>query len=82
MIEHVRRRALISGSITNVYVATCDKEIAGLVKEHGGDVIMTDNSHLTGTSRTAEAISKLIVHMCSFYKVMNHYYFRDTLIVW
>ena len=24
---------------------------------------MTDN-HLTGTSRTAEAISKLIVHMC------------------
>ena len=59
MIEHVRRRALLSQAIDKIYVATCDKEIVDVVKGHGGDVIMTDNSHPNGTSRVAEAISKI-----------------------
>ena len=59
MIEHVRRRALMSQAIGKIYVATCDREIFDVVKGHGGDVIMTDNSHSNGTSRVAEAISKI-----------------------
>jgi 3-deoxy-manno-octulosonate cytidylyltransferase (CMP-KDO synthetase) len=59
MIEHVRRRALMSHAISKIYVATNDKEIVDVVKGHGGDVIMTDNSHPNGTSRVAEAISQI-----------------------
>lgn len=56
MIEHVRRRALLSESISNVFVATCDQEIAKVIKAYGGKVIMTNNTHTNGTSRVAEAI--------------------------
>ena len=59
MIEHVRRRALLSQAIDKIYVATCDKEIVDVVKGYGGDVIMTDSSHPNGTSRVAEAISEI-----------------------
>ena len=59
MIEHVRRRALMSQAVGKLYVATSDKEIVDVVKGHGGDVIMTDNSHPNGTSRVAEAISQI-----------------------
>ena len=59
MIEHVRRRALISQEISKIYVATCDKEIADVVMGFGGDVIMTENTHSNGTSRVAEAISQI-----------------------
>ena len=57
MIEHVRRRALMSEAIGKIYVATNDNEIADLVKSYGGDVIMTKNRHTNGTSRVAEAIT-------------------------
>lgn len=56
MIEHVRRRAHLSTSINDIYVATCDREIAETVRGYGGKVIMTSNSHKNGTSRVAEAI--------------------------
>ena len=59
MIEHVRRRALLSKSISDVYVATCDNEIADVIKSFGGKVIMTSNSHTNGTSRVAEAIADI-----------------------
>ena len=59
MIEHVRRRALLSGTISEVYVATCDEEIAKVVCSFGGRVIMTANTHTNGTSRVAEAIKKI-----------------------
>ena len=55
MIEHVRKRALLSSKIDDVYVATCDTEIKRVVEASGGKVIKTSNSHLTGTSRVAEA---------------------------
>lgn len=55
MIEHVRRRALMSRSIDEVYVATCDTEIAEKIQAYGGQVIMTANTHTNGTSRVAEA---------------------------
>lgn len=59
MIEHVRRRAIMSELVDDVIVATCDEEIADVVKEFGGQVIMTSNTHLNGTSRVSEAVEKI-----------------------
>lgn len=59
MIEHVRRRALMCQSLTDVYVATCDDEIADAVGAFGGKVIMTSDRHINGTSRVAEAVADI-----------------------
>ncbi len=56
MIEHVRRRALLSKELDDVIVATCDIEIADVIKSYGGKVIMTSDTHKNGTSRVAEAM--------------------------
>lgn len=57
MIEHVRRRALLSELVEEVYVATCDDEIADLVSGFDGKVIPTASTHINGTSRVAEAVA-------------------------
>ena len=59
MIEHVRRRALLSRSISKVIVATCDDQIADVISGYGGEVIRTSNKHLNGTSRVAEAVKSI-----------------------
>ena len=59
MIEHVRRRALLSQVISDVIVATCDEDISSVIKGFGGKVIMTAKTHTNGTSRVAEAIREL-----------------------
>jgi len=59
MIEHVRRRALLSPEISDVIVATCDHLIANTIRGFGGKVIMTSNTHTNGTSRVAEAVEKI-----------------------
>jgi len=59
MIEHVRRRALLSDAVADVYVATCDREIADVVYGFGGKVIMTASTHVTGTDRVAEAVKSV-----------------------
>jgi 3-deoxy-manno-octulosonate cytidylyltransferase (CMP-KDO synthetase) len=59
MIEHVRRRALMSKSLADVIVATCDESIASVIRGFGGKVIMTANSHKNGTTRVAEAIQNI-----------------------
>lgn len=59
MVEHVRRRALLSDLVDEVYVATCDEEVASLVRKNGGNVVMTSTAHKNGTSRVAEAISSI-----------------------
>ena len=59
MIEHIRRRALLSDSVSDVYVATCDDEIAEAVSGYGGKVIITANTHTNGTSRVAEAVEDI-----------------------
>jgi 3-deoxy-manno-octulosonate cytidylyltransferase (CMP-KDO synthetase) len=55
MIEHVRRRALMAESLAEVIVATCDDEIASVIRSFGGRVIITSNMHKNGTTRVAEA---------------------------
>jgi 3-deoxy-manno-octulosonate cytidylyltransferase (CMP-KDO synthetase) len=59
MVEHVRRRALLSKKISEVYVATCDQKIADAVIAHGGKVILTNDYHRNGTSRVAEAVQEI-----------------------
>lgn len=59
MIEHVRRRALLASGLDDVYVATCDAEIADAVLGSGGKVVMTGDHHRNGTSRVAEAVVDL-----------------------
>lgn len=59
MIEHVRRRALLSKAVSEVYVATCDEEIALVIRGFGGKVIMTAKNHANGTTRVAEAVKNI-----------------------
>ncbi|MBM3251558.1 MAG: 3-deoxy-manno-octulosonate cytidylyltransferase [Candidatus Omnitrophica bacterium] len=59
MIEHVRRRACLSKTIDEVYVATCDEEIYKIVKQLGGKAIMTSDSHQRCTDRVEEAAQKI-----------------------
>ena len=59
MIEHVRRRALLVQGINDVFVATCDDEIANVVEGYGGKVLMTGNHHNNGTTRVAEAVKDI-----------------------
>jgi 3-deoxy-manno-octulosonate cytidylyltransferase (CMP-KDO synthetase) len=59
MIEHVRRRALLCEDFSDVFVATCDREIADVIEAFGGKVIMTSDQHLNGTSRVAEAVREI-----------------------
>ena len=59
MIEHVRRRVLLSKSINKVHVATGDIEIKNIVENYGGDTIFTKKNHINGTSRISEAVDKI-----------------------
>ena len=59
MIEHVRRRAKMSKSLSDVIVATCDESIATVIQNFGGKVIMTSNTHKNGTTRVAEAVQNI-----------------------
>lgn len=59
MIEHVRRRALLSSRIVDVVVATCDQDIAAVINGYGGRVVMTGDHHRNGTTRIAEAVADI-----------------------
>ncbi|MBN2893323.1 MAG: 3-deoxy-manno-octulosonate cytidylyltransferase [Bacteroidales bacterium] len=56
MIGHVYHRAKMSLDFIEVFVATCDKEIADYVRSIGGEVIMTSRDHMRSTDRVAEAV--------------------------
>ena len=58
LIMHVYENALKS-QVGEVFVATCDDEIASEVKKNGGKFVMTDKMHTTGTDRVCEASKKL-----------------------
>ena len=68
LIMHVYEKA-IQSQIGEVYVATCDEEIALEVKKNGGKFIMTDINHSTGTDRVFEASQKLDLKDTDF--IMN-----------
>ncbi len=54
MIQHVYERAKESTLVGEVIVATEDDRIADVVREFGGNVMMTSPDHRTGTERVAE----------------------------
>ena len=56
MIEHVRRRASLCKSFSEVVVATCDHEIYESIQSYGGKAIMTSNQHAMASDRVAEAV--------------------------
>jgi len=59
MILHVVAIAEQALGSENVYVATDDERIAGIVEGAGGKVIMTSSHALTGTDRLWEAAQKV-----------------------
>ena len=59
MIEHVYRRCILSGTLSDVYVATCDNEIMEAVEAFGGKAVMTKDTHERASDRVAEAMLKV-----------------------
>tara|TARA_Y100000294_G_C8545641_1_gene333014 strand:+ start:143 stop:913 length:771 start_codon:yes stop_codon:yes gene_type:complete len=59
MIEHVRRRVLLSQLVDEVFVATCDQEIMETVQHFGGKVVMTSKKHVRCTDRVEEAAKNI-----------------------
>ena len=58
IISHVVQRAQ-KANIGEVYVAAEDQEIVDDVEQNGGQAILTNNTHNTGTDRIFEAIERL-----------------------
>lgn len=58
MIQRVYQQA-IQAKLNAVWVATDDERIQKEVESFGGKVVMTSQNHTTGTSRAAEASSKI-----------------------
>lgn len=63
MIEHVYKRSIMSNSVDDVYVATCDIEIKNAVEAFGGNVVMTKDTHERASDRVTEAMIKLEAKM-------------------
>jgi len=57
MIQRVYEQAV--KVIDHAYVATDDERIAEVVREFGGNVVMTSANHTTGTNRCLEAYQKV-----------------------
>lgn len=59
MIGHVYFRSKMSDLLDDVYIATCDQEIADYAGSIGAKFIMTKNTHERASDRTAEAMLKI-----------------------
>jgi 3-deoxy-manno-octulosonate cytidylyltransferase (CMP-KDO synthetase) len=59
LIEHTRRRAVLSGLFDRVFVATCDQVILDEVEKYGGSGFMTSASHQRCTDRIEEVARKI-----------------------
>lgn len=56
MIGHVYKRTQMCQDFIDVYVATCDEEIANYIRSIGGKVVLTSKNHLRSTDRVSEAL--------------------------
>lgn len=59
MIAHCFLRAKLSKRAKEVFVATCDEEIAEEIRKLNGQAIMTSTKHERASDRTAEALCQL-----------------------
>lgn len=58
MIVHVWRRAMESG-LGRVVVAAAEQEIAAAIKAAGGEAVLTDPAHPSGSDRVHEAVQRI-----------------------
>ena len=58
MIEHVRRRAILSGIFKEVFIVTNSNLIKKKIKNYKAKIISTSNKHFNGTSRVSEISKK------------------------
>ncbi|MGO9013558.1 MAG: 3-deoxy-manno-octulosonate cytidylyltransferase [Dissulfurispiraceae bacterium] len=59
MVGHVYYRSKMCEALGEVYVATCDDEIAEYVRSIGGRAVMTADTHERASDRAAEAMLKV-----------------------
>lgn len=59
MIMHVVERATAASLVSRVIVATDDERILAVVKQHGGEALMTSATAQSGTDRIAEVAAQL-----------------------
>ena len=59
IIEHVRRRAILSKSFQKIYIITPDLKIKRIIESYGGSVILSKKKHNSGTSRVSEIIKNI-----------------------
>jgi 3-deoxy-manno-octulosonate cytidylyltransferase (CMP-KDO synthetase) len=70
MIQRVYEQAC--KVLPTVYVATDDERITHVVKAFGGNVVMTAETHPSGTDRCYEALSKVVeMENVTFHAVVN-----------
>lgn len=56
MVEHVYWRALLTPSLDDAWVCTCDQEIFDHMSGVGGKAVMTSDAHQRASDRMAEAV--------------------------
>ncbi len=59
MIQHVWDRCREAKGLDRILVATDDLRISDVVRAFGGEAVMTDPTHASGSDRVAEAIAKI-----------------------
>jgi 3-deoxy-manno-octulosonate cytidylyltransferase (CMP-KDO synthetase) len=59
MVEHVYRRAAEARGVSRVIVATDDDRVSATVRAFGGEAVMTNAAHRSGTDRLAEVAAGL-----------------------
>ncbi|MDA0882794.1 MAG: NTP transferase domain-containing protein, partial [Bacteroidetes bacterium] len=59
MIQRVYEQAQEASELSGLVVATDDERIAQAVRDFGGEVVMTQSTHQSGTDRCQEAVVKL-----------------------
>lgn len=59
MIQRVYEQSFRSNCLAKIVVATDDDRIASAVKKFGGEFIMTNSAHVSGTDRCAEVAEKM-----------------------
>ncbi|MGK5091526.1 3-deoxy-manno-octulosonate cytidylyltransferase [Deltaproteobacteria bacterium TL4] len=79
LIEHVRRRVLLSNALDDVVVATCDQEIFDTVTAYGGHAVMTATTHERCTDRVEEASAKIDLDIAVIVQGDEPLFFPDVL---
>ncbi|MFQ6757698.1 MAG: 3-deoxy-manno-octulosonate cytidylyltransferase [Deltaproteobacteria bacterium] len=59
MIGHVYYRCKMCALLTDVYVATCDREVFDYIESIGGKAVMTADTHERASDRCAEGMLKI-----------------------